>query len=53
MATFWEKPRPSFLQVPPEIPSISEIVIALDQLDLLSLGQSQFIRAASFEVVCS
>lgn len=41
--TFRKQPTTPIHQVPPQIPSVAKIIIALDQLDTVAFGQTQLI----------
>lgn len=49
--TLREKPRSPVLQMFSQIPAVSKIIISFDQFNFVSLGQVQFVWAASYEVV--
>jgi hypothetical protein len=49
--TFWEKTTGASSKVPSQIPAISKIIIALDQLNSIAFRQGQFVGTASREVI--
>lgn len=50
--TLGEEPGRAVGKVFPEIPSIAEIIVSLDQFDAVASREGQFIGAARDEVVC-
>ena len=50
---FWEQACGSSIQMPSEIPSITEIVVALNELNLVASGETQLISASGCEVICN
>lgn len=51
--TFGEQPSAASLHMFPQIPSIAEVVIFLDQLYAIALCQAYLIRTSCGELVCS
>jgi hypothetical protein len=51
--TFRKQPSQPRGEVLPQIPPITELIISLHQLYLVSSGQSELIAAAGFKVVCN
>lgn len=49
--TFREQTRATVRHVPPQEPAVAEVIVALDQLNSVPLGQTQLIGASSDEVV--
>lgn len=51
--TFWEEASVAIAEVLAEEPSVAEFVVALNQLNAVTLGEGQLIGAAGHEVICS
>jgi len=49
--TFWEQAAIAVRHVPAEKPAVAEVIVALDQLDAVALGQAQLVDAAGHEIV--